>query len=165
MLGYHYHGIIEAILLGATPSKDTNKSPLIPVVWDTGEVTKLKTLSTIQNFPTVLRTSDRTIQGKVLECFKGFVSQVEGNTVYVELESLLTGETLYGEHNLVVRELNNFGIEERRSFMLLTFKDESEVAHTIMIPLNPRYLSKQEELEIDREIDKLLAGKDLAGDY
>lgn len=100
-------------------------------------------------------------QSIVLERFTGFVDRVDGDVAYVTIKSD-HGETILGEYS--ASELAKLGIFERRRFECRTIQVDGSVRVDMnAIPDIP--ISWEENAAIDREIDDLLDGDDLDGDY
>ena len=98
---------------------------------------------------------------EVLEQFTGFVDHVDGETAFVTLTSN-TGEELLGEYPAA--ELACLGIHERRRFICKTLTTNGKVEVQFQA-IPDRELTAEEEASIDREIDELMAGGNLDGDY
>lgn len=97
----------------------------------------------------------------VLESFRGFVHGIDGDTAFVTLTSD-TGEELIGEYP--ARELEAIGIRERRRFICQTVKADGEVEVRFQ-SIPDIEVTPEEEAAIHRELDELISGGELDGDY
>jgi hypothetical protein len=97
----------------------------------------------------------------VLEQLEGRVEQIDGSMAFVSLKSE-HGEEFYGEYP--AEELLAKGIGERRRFRVETIEIDGKVRVSIdAIPDQP--VPADEEDDINRRIDELLADDELDGDY
>ena len=116
-----------------------------------------------------LETAEQQISGLigtssdliVLEQFNGVVDLIEGKTAFVTLTTE-TGEELIGEYS--ADEFAELGIRERRRFTCQTVVTNGEVEVRFQ-PIPDIEVTPEEETEIDRELDELISGGELDGDY
>lgn len=95
------------------------------------------------------------------EEYNGVVDSITENIAYVTLINN-HGEKFHGEYP--ADKLINAGIFERRRFTceIFTYGNESNVN---FYPVEDIYISPEEEVIIDRELDNLISGNWLDGDY
>lgn len=116
-----------------------------------------------------LETTEQQISGLigtssdpiVLEQFNGVVDHIEGKTAFVTLTTEM-GEELIGEYS--ADEFAELGIRERRRFTCQTVVTNGEV-EVLFQPIPDIEVTSDEEAAIDRELDELISGGELDGDY
>ncbi len=107
------------------------------------------------------RVGDLQTKIITLEQFDCLVDHVEGDTAYVNLTSS-EGQRLFGEYSAI--ELAKLGIHERRRFTCQTVMTNGHVE--IRFQTIPDVeVTPDEEAAIDRELDDLISGGKLDGDY
>ena len=97
----------------------------------------------------------------ILEMFGGVVDAIEDETAFVTLMSE-SGEELIGEYP--ASELAKLGIRERRRFICQTVAANGKIEVRFK-PIPDIEVSPDEEAAIDRELDDLISGGELDGDY
>ena len=97
----------------------------------------------------------------ILEKFSGVVDAIEGETAFVTLMSE-SGEELIGEYP--TSEFAKLGIRNRRRFTCQTVVANGEVEVRFQ-PIPDVEVTPEEEAAIDRELDELISGGELDGEY
>ena len=98
---------------------------------------------------------------QILERFDGVVDAIEDQMAFITLTSP-SGERLIGEYS--VSELSKMGIHCGRRFICETVMVNNEVEVRFQaipdLEITPEY-----EETLDRELEKLISGNELDGDY
>lgn len=97
----------------------------------------------------------------ILERFTGVVEHIDGKTAFVTLTTE-SGEELIWEYS--ADEFGKLGICERRRFTCQTIIMRGEVQVHFQ-PIPDIEVTQDEEVEMNRELDELISGGALDGDY